>query len=450
MDNLRTNGPFVLAALLLVASFTVTTGELQAYALLLQLAALISACAGVVQRDALQGALVTAISCFGFNYYLFQRKIDAASGPSACNIDQVFNCDLINSSPWSTISAGGTDVPITLLGAAFYAGLAAAAFFTTRGKPEEALFHQVNALFALVSLAYSVFLGWVSSQIGAVCVVCLSIYAGNVLLLWAGLKGLRGTGRSLTEGPGELVTSKALIATSLVFFIGVVAGLDQYTTKTALPSSTTTTTGGPPPASAFAQLYKAPGGPISFDGSEPLLGDANAPYQIVEFADFGCPHCAQAKDELHELVKNNPDVSVRFRYFPLTGACNAALPEGPPERCRAAYAAECAHRQGKFWEMAGQIFGNMGYFEPEQLAAMAEEVGLDLPAWEACMTDPTTEATVRRSADAGAAAGIQGTPALYLRGVVPGQYVEITRGPPALLKLIEAHRDGIVLPVPKG
>jgi protein-disulfide isomerase/uncharacterized membrane protein len=453
MDNLSKNAPFALAALLLVASFTVTTGDWLPYALLLQLAALLAACAGVVQRDALHGTIATAAACFGFNYYLFQRKIDAASGPSACNIDQVFNCDLINSSPYSTMSLAGVETPITLLGAAFYAGLAIAGWLTKRGTAQEGLFHQVNTLFAVFSLLYSVFLGWVSSQIGAVCVVCLSIYAGNVLLLWAGLKGMRASDRKLGEGLGAALTSNAFLVTSVVFVLGVVAGAEQYDARTALPSTSASSAGGAaaaPTAADYAALYKAPGGQVAFDGSEPIMGNPNGHYQIVEYADFGCPHCAHAKKEFNELVRMNPEVAVRFRYFPLSGACNAALPESPPDRCYAAFAAECAHKQGKFWEMATQLFDNMGAFDLPQLTAMAQNVGLDVPTWEACVASPDTEAAVRRNADAGASLGIQGTPAIYLRGVVPGQYVEVTRGPPAVLALIEAHRDGLTLPAPSN
>jgi protein-disulfide isomerase len=241
---------------------------------------------------------------------------------------------------------------------------------------------------------------------------------------------------------------------SVVFLVVLALGHNTYEEATKLPDIRTTgqnSGADKSPGALLATLYKRPDGPVGFDGDEPLLGDSEAPYQIVEFADFGCPHCARAKEEFHQLVQANPDVAVRFRYFPLSGACNPVLPEGgTAERCNAAAAAECAHQQGKFWEMADQLFQNMGYFEPEQLAYMAGELSLDLPKWEACMAAPETMETLARNGRAGGEAGVQGTPAIFLKGVVPGTYVSVTRGPEAVLKLIEAHRDGIKLPAPKN
>jgi protein-disulfide isomerase len=63
------------------------------------------------------------------------------------------------------------------------------------------------------------------------------------------------------------------------------------------------------------------------------------------------------------------------------------------------------------------------------------------------MEDPKTAASIERSAREGEAAGVHGTPALYIKGLLP-ETVEIRRGVPAVLALIEAHRDGLKLPAP--
>jgi protein-disulfide isomerase len=350
------------------------------------------------------------------------------------------------------LSFGGLEIPITLMGAAFYIGLCFAAVNAPTGAKDDGKFHQVNAWFAIVSLAYSAFLGWASSQIGAVCAICISIYVGNAILLWAGLRGMSHTGTSLLSNWTRVPFSNAFVTTSIVFLIAIILGESRYEAATALPNvqSLSDKSDNPTdPAEVLATLYEAPRGPVSFDGSEPLMGDPNAPYMVVEFADFGCPHCAQAKEELRTLVDANPDIAVRFRYFPLTGACNPVLSEGTPERCYAAFAAECAHKQGKFWEMASLLFQNMDAFEPAALTNMAHEVsGLDLATWESCMADPVTLETITRSGEAGGIAGVQGTPAMFLKGLFPDTYVQVPRGAPAILALVEAHKDGLSMRSP--
>jgi protein-disulfide isomerase len=204
-------------------------------------------------------------------------------------------------------------------------------------------------------------------------------------------------------------------------------------------------------AGALAEMMGLPGGPIELDGTEQILGDPEAPYLVVEWADYGCPHCAMAAKELKILVQERPDIQVRFKTFPLSGACNPLIErqEGA-ERCKAAWAAECAGLQGRFWDLQALIFANQTHISDEDLAYMAEQAGLDFPAWEACMQDPSVMEGVVQDAIAGAKAGVQGTPALFLAGVLPGgQFVESCRGPAGVLELVEAHKAGTPLPSPQ-
>ena len=147
-----------------------------------------------------------------------------------------------------------------------------------------------------------------------------------------------------------------------------------------------------------------------------------------------------------------PDVQVRFKYFPLSGECNPALPKtgSGQERCDAAFAAECAHQQGKFWEMSSQLFTNQGYFGPDELQFMAKEVGMDLNAYATCMADPSMQQRVAAAGQAGDTAGVAGTPAMFVKGLVPGKWVEVPRGAPTILRLLEALDGGASLPAPQG
>ena len=76
---------------------------------------------------------------------------------------------------------------------------------------------------------------------------------------------------------------------------------------------------------------------------------------------------------------------------------------------KAAEAANCAGEQGKYWEMHDRLFANQKAFEPWN--GHAEAAGLDVAAFEQCLTSGKSAPEIRRDmAEAGKAA-TTGTPA---------------------------------------
>jgi len=200
MDARKRNGLFGAAAILAAVGFFVPT---EGYQLIAWLSAALLASAGVIITSARQGILATSLVCIGANGYLFSQKFEGA-GESLCNVNEVLNCDIVNSSAAS--EAFG--IPITLLGMGFYGGLALAAMVQEERFPQ--LF-RVNTLFALVNLVYSAWLAYQAKLLGAVCVMCITIYIGNGLLLWAGLRGLKAQGKTLFDGIEKAATSRSLL-----------------------------------------------------------------------------------------------------------------------------------------------------------------------------------------------------------------------------------------------
>lgn len=186
-------------------------------------------------------------------------------------------------------------------------------------------------------------------------------------------------------------------------------------------------------------------------GDEPVLGDPNAPYVVLEYADFGCPHCALAGKALKQLVQQHPEIQVRFRPFPLSGACNPGFPQSNQgiERCRAAMAGECAAKQDLFWDYSPIVFDNQPDLFDPALQAAAEKAGLDMDAWNACMSDRETVVAIVEDAEAGIRAGVRGTPTLYLKGATEMEWIEVCAGPEAILVITQLHQDGQTLPDPK-
>src|SRR3989440_6854912 len=122
-----------------------------------------------------------------------------------------------------------------------------------------------------------------------------------------------------------------------------------------------------------AQGGVAPSGPVRTSVADgPLLGRADAPVTLVEFADYQCPFCQRFfATTLPALKKDYIDTGKLryvFRDFPLDMHAHAR---------QSAEAAHCAGEQGKYWAMHDALFQHQGALDPPQLAEYARAVGVD-------------------------------------------------------------------------
>lgn len=441
------NALYAVAALLIVASLALKGADSASWLMPGLIGALVGSVA-VALQDNRRGTLVTALVCAASSAYLFQGKL-TASEFTTCNVGAAFDCASINNSPYSEVFG----VPITLFGVAFYLGLAAASL----GKPTTPnRFDQANALFAVFNVTYSVFLAGVSlSDYGKLCPVCATMYVGNGILLWNAVRGLKASGTRLGDSPIAVPFSNPFVTLTLVFFGVVFLGNQRWQDVVRTKDAAAT---GPVTASTFEGAFSTPPGAIQVDGDEGRIGRADAKYTVVEFADFGCPHCAEAAVVFEEIVAKDPDIQVLFKPFPLTGLCNPIIPAQPDDpgqpRCDAAVAVECANRQGKFKEVAHAIFTNQrwlifeGGLGADSLKTIAEASGIDVPKFEACLADPSALEAVKRHAAAGGPAGVHGTPAIYLKGTHGDRFVHVERPPHEIARIVQAHRENVPLPEP--
>ncbi len=152
-------------------------------------------------------------------------------------------------------------------------------------------------------------------------------------------------------------------------------------------------------------------------GARHAKGKSDAPVTIVEFSDFECPACGAAFPDLRELAHARPDVRIVFRHFPLDSTCNSAVPRAlHPYACLAAFAAECAGQQDRFWEYHDLLFANQRTLDRESLFRYARQLELSIPTFHACLDDPATRARIAEDIEAGIKAGIMSTPTLFING----------------------------------
>jgi predicted DsbA family dithiol-disulfide isomerase len=143
----------------------------------------------------------------------------------------------------------------------------------------------------------------------------------------------------------------------------------------------------------------------------PSRGPANAPVTIVEFSDFECPFCSRALPAIEEVMERYPDdVRLVYRHMPL---------DRIHKRARvAAEASHCAHDQGQFWAYHDLIFANKNALGDEDLKRFAEELNLDVAAWEECMAEGKFADAIEADVEAARSIGITGTPAFVINGVM--------------------------------
>jgi len=140
----------------------------------------------------------------------------------------------------------------------------------------------------------------------------------------------------------------------------------------------------------------------------PTLGPADAPVTIVEFTDFECSYCARLAPVIEEVHKAFPEkVRIVFKNFPLRMHRFAI---------QAALAALAAKDQGKFWPFHDRLFQNYNQLNPQKIEEIRKELGLDAERFKARMNDPALKNLIRRDLQEGAAAGVNGTPTVFING----------------------------------
>lgn len=141
----------------------------------------------------------------------------------------------------------------------------------------------------------------------------------------------------------------------------------------------------------------------------PAIGPADAAVTVVEFSDFQCPYCARSAQTVKQLVdKYRGRIRLVFQDFPLP------IHKDAP---KAAEAAACANDQGKFWPMHDKLFQVQKNLSVAEMKQYAAELGLDAPAFNACLDAGRHANEWKRSKTVGEGYGITGTPAFFINGI---------------------------------
>jgi protein-disulfide isomerase len=164
-------------------------------------------------------------------------------------------------------------------------------------------------------------------------------------------------------------------------------------------------------------------------GVDHILGNPNAKVKVVEYMDLECPHCKAFNTTMHQIMDyygTSGNVAWVQRPFPL-----ASIHSKAP---REAEAAECAAEIGgdsgyfKYTDRLFEITPSDNGLNLDQLPTIAGDVGLNVQAFNSCLSSGKFTKKVTDSYSEAIALGAQGTP--YILLMVGNESVVLTGAQP--------------------
>jgi protein-disulfide isomerase/uncharacterized membrane protein len=391
-------------------------------------------------RGWLLAATLVALVGLGAAGYLSQLHWALHNVPghvSFCAISEGVNCDTVSISQYSVVLG----VPVSTWGIVYYLvflGLGVWGFFARRPPFPWGLL----AAMSIGSVGVSVFLFLVSHLlIRAFCIMCLTLYAVNLVSALLCVFGMRKVGISpattsawigLAASLGTLVYSLFFPDPNRAFLVVVGVALLLGAVALAIAGKRTGQIMffkriGQSVAAAFHPVWA--GGAIALltlaavvtlplvtplfypragdtiaGGLDDIatgrtqeghnwIGAEHPDLVITEYSDYECPFCRRAHEEIRKLIRERKGwLRLVHVHVPLDHTCNKALRK-PFHRhaCDCARAAICADRQNRFWEMNDALFLRRGGLDAGGLAMLAQNMGLDTKAFRVCMDEDETE-----------------------------------------------------------
>jgi protein-disulfide isomerase len=142
-----------------------------------------------------------------------------------------------------------------------------------------------------------------------------------------------------------------------------------------------------------------------------VRGPAHAVVTLEEYGDFQCPPCGELEAPLQQIERDYASsLRVIFRHFPFP------IHEHAHE---AAYAAEAAGLQGRFWEMHDLLYREQAIWAKTKdvqplFDSYAGMIGLNLERFKKDVGDEQVKAKVESDRKRGEELGVRNTPTIFI------------------------------------
>jgi len=375
------------------------------------------------------GAFAGGLVCLGFALAMtlmlvldhFGRLSLQGCGPGS-------PCAAAAASWWGKVP--GTAWPISFVGLAYFAGLLVAWLASRRGM--------ATALRYLVRLGVALSVMYVVVMVvqGHVCGYCLMLHLANLGIWLCSERCRRKTGGTLLPifigGGVFLMVSAGLYAAEshkrqLVeqtqeqrrqeSVKNIIAATSQKAQAAANAADATTQH----PEANQADDEMRPPWTGAFTGRY-RWGPEQAKVRIVMLTDYQCPDCRRVEGEVMAMLRQQDDVSLSIKHFPMCADCNPHFRNNNfhPNACWAARAAEAAgmlRGNDGFWQMHGWLFARKGSFTNDVLLGGLREMGYDPQEFISVMKSQATLELVQSDIDQAIWLGLHFTPMVFINGV---------------------------------
>jgi protein-disulfide isomerase len=167
------------------------------------------------------------------------------------------------------------------------------------------------------------------------------------------------------------------------------------------------------------------------------VGQPDAPVRVDVWEDFQCPACAEYSKTIEARIiadyVESGQVLYTYHFFPFLDGADypdagasrlhyISSATGPGESDQSSNAAMCAAEQGRFWDYHDILYQNWngenrGAFADARLILFAEDIGLDMDAFQQCFRENRYEAVIQADFEAGLQRAIPGTPTVFVNDV---------------------------------
>ena len=371
-------------------------------------------------------ALGLAVAGATISILLLRDHLTALEGDIAgslfCGGAGRFDCNTVAASP----SAWLAGLPLPLWGIAFYAVAGALALLAWRMPDgEAAAAAAAGTVLAFTAVIFDLWLGIVMvTQIGAICLNCVSTYAINVgiaIAFWridrritVGREWGSLIARWLAQGPGRWLK----LATTLITIAGVATAfvLAKKSVDGMMADSEDEAT------QFLKKIETEPPIDMSRFAGLPSEGPANAPITIVVASDFQCSFCRALAARLDEVRAEHPrELRIMFLNAPISSKCNPHITHNTHEHaCWLARAGVCAARQGRFWQYHDLVYRDLPppRVKESGVRNALARMGVDGARLDSCLATADADSVIARDVRLWHELGMESVPSLVINGHV--------------------------------
>lgn len=144
--------------------------------------------------------------------------------------------------------------------------------------------------------------------------------------------------------------------------------------------------------------------PLFHQANDPVIGNPNGKVTLVEFFDYQCPHCIDMGPALEAAIKNNANLRVVFKEWPIRG----------PASEFASRAALAANKQGKYLALHKALLNAGKPLTQDLILELAKTAGLDVNQLTKDMNDSSIDQQLKDTMKLAQDLKLFGTPAFFV------------------------------------